>query len=242
MTAHVEDETLARLLDLQQEDSEIRRLTDRKAALPEARELTELNARLAEVGADLAIARKQQEEIEREGTRLEGEVGMLDDKIAREEQRLFAGAVSNPKELSALQAEVEMLKRKKATMEDDLLEVMVQRDSSSDTTSRLDAEHAEIAEGATALTAKVNELVAEIDAQLLSHSTRRSEVAATVPQDLRSLYERIREQKQGIGAAPLVEGTCAGCHTRLPAREVERLKAERGLQRCDNCRRILVIL
>ena len=43
----------------------------------------------------------------RRPNRLEGEVELLDQKIGREEQRMFAGTVSNPKELSALQAEVE---------------------------------------------------------------------------------------------------------------------------------------
>jgi uncharacterized protein len=232
---------LLRLLDLQREDSEIRRLTERKASLPEAARLAELNERLEELGADLAIARKQQDEVEREQARLEGEGDLLDTKIGREEQRLFSGAVGSPKELSSLQAEVDMLKRKKAGLEDDLLEVMVQKDSAAATTDRLQAEHEELEREATSLAALVNELTAEIDARLVEHSGARTRIAATVPEELLALYERIREQKHGVGAAALENGTCSGCHTKLPAREVERLKAERGLQRCDNCRRILVV-
>jgi predicted nucleic acid-binding Zn-ribbon protein len=57
-----------------------------------------------------------------------------------------------------------------------------------------------------------------------------------------SLYDTIREQKHGIGAAALEQGTCQGCHTKLPQKEIERMRAEGGLQRCDNCRRILVIV
>lgn len=238
----MDDAALARLLELQREDSEITRLTEQKASLPEAARLDELRGRLDELGADLAIARKQQEEVEREQGRLEGEMGLLDQKIAKEEQRLFAGGVSNPKELSALQAEVEMLKRRKAGLEDNLLEAMVQKDSATETTSRLEAEHTTLEAEATRLAATVNELTAEIDAQMLSHSSARTEIVATVPADLRTLYDRLREQKHGVGAAALENGTCGGCHTRLPAREVERLKAERGLQRCDNCRRILVVV
>ncbi|HVL64778.1 MAG TPA: C4-type zinc ribbon domain-containing protein [Actinomycetota bacterium] len=232
---------LLRLLDLQREDSEIRRLTERKASLPEAARLAELNERLEELGADLAIARKQQDEVEREQTRLEGEGDLLDAKIGREEQRLFSGAVGTPKELSSLQAEVDMLKRKKASLEDDLLEVMVQKDSAATTTERLQAEHEELEREATSLAAVVNELTAEIDARLVEHSGARTRIAAAVSEDLLTLYERIREQKHGVGAAALENGTCSGCHTKLPAREVERLKVERGLQRCDNCRRILVV-
>jgi predicted nucleic acid-binding Zn-ribbon protein len=62
-----------------------------------------------------------------------------------------------------------------------------------------------------------------------------------LPQELVALYEKIRAAKGGVGAAALEQGTCQGCHTKLPAREVERLRAEGGLQRCENCRRILVV-
>lgn len=241
MAPHADDADLARLLELQREDSEIRRLTERRASLPEATRLAELRARLDELGADLAIARKQQDEVEREQSRLEGEMSLLDQKIAKEEQRLFAGSVSNPKELSALQAEIEMLKRRKAALEDSLLEVMVQKDSAFDTASALESEHAGLEADEKRLTATVNELTQEIDAEMLTHSSARTEIAATVPEELRSLYDRLRGQKHGVGAAALENGTCGGCHTRLPAREVERLRAERGLQRCDNCRRILVV-
>jgi predicted nucleic acid-binding Zn-ribbon protein len=84
-------------------------------------------------------------------------------------------------------------------------------------------------------------LIVEIDAELAGHRATRTEVAADVPDDLLSLYDRIRVSKGGVGAAALVDSTCQGCHTRLPSKEAERLRAERGLQRCDNCSRILVV-
>lgn len=241
MPIQADDATLSRLLDLQSEDSEIRRLEERKDSLPEAKELAELNEALAELAADIAIAGKELEETGREHSRIEGEMDLLDQKLQKEEKRMYDGGVSNPKELSALQAEVEMLKRKKGEFEDQLLEVMVQKDQVSDTSARLEEERSEKEAAAAQLSAKVNELTAEIDADLLKHRTKRSEVAATIPGDLLGLYDGLREQKHGIGAAALQGGTCQGCHTKLPAREVERLKSERGLQRCDNCRRILVV-
>jgi predicted nucleic acid-binding Zn-ribbon protein len=113
MSKDVAEDALKRLLDLQVEDSEIRRLNDRMSSLPEAARLEELKTQLAELEADLEIAGKQLDEIGREQGRLEGEIELLEGKLAKEEQRLFSGGVSNPKELSALQAEIEMLKRQR---------------------------------------------------------------------------------------------------------------------------------
>lgn len=242
MPIHAEDASLSRLLELQAEDSEIKRLEDRKASLPEAARLAEMNEQLEELAADIATATKNKEGFAGDQSKAEGEMEILDQKIAKEEARMYGGGVSNPKELSALQAEIEMLKRKRAVLEDQVLEAMVQKDDYAGTAERLTAERDGLQAEANSLSATVNEISSDIDAQLLKHRTKRSEVSATVPETIRDLYEKLREQKHGIGAAALEGGTCQGCHTKLPAREVERLKAERGLQRCDNCRRILVII
>jgi len=241
MPVEAGDDALKNLLEVQTEDSEIQRLTQRREALPEATRLAEANSQLEELNADLEIARKQLEEITREQNRLEGEIEILAQKIGREEGRLFSGAVSNPKELSALQEEVASLKRRNGVLEDQLLEVMVHRDSSNETIQSLDAERSAAARTAEELAARVAELTSEIETARAEHSARRGEVASAVPAELLKLYEGLRDSKQGIGAAALVGNTCQGCHTALPAREVERLRAEKGLQRCDNCRRILVV-
>ncbi len=241
MPIEADDASLARLLELQAEDSEIARLEDRKLNLPEAARLREMNEQLGELGADLAIATKQFDEMAREQSKIEGEMELLDQKIAKEEARMYSGGVSNPKELSSLQAEVEMLKRKRATWEDQLLEVMVQKDDYGSTGQSLSDERDALQKEADALSATVNEITIDLDAQLHEHHSKRIELGGTIAEDVKGLYEQLRDQKHGVGVAALEAGTCQGCHTKLPAREVERLKAERGLQRCDNCRRILVV-
>jgi predicted nucleic acid-binding Zn-ribbon protein len=237
----VEPAVLQRLLDLQTEDTAIKRLKDRRASLPEAQRLAEVNEALAELEADLQIANRQNDEVSREQERLEGEIELLDQKIAREEQRMYSGSVANPKELSSLQAEVESLKRKKSSMEDELLEAMERKEQMGDTIQNLSAEREEAARESAELTAKVAGLTSEIDSELKTHESERVEIASTIPDELLSLYDKLRETKHGVGAAALENGTCQGCHTKLPAKEVERVKAEGGLQRCDNCRRILVV-
>ncbi|MEA2509545.1 MAG: uncharacterized protein QOG21_1627 [Actinomycetota bacterium] len=237
----MDDGALQRLLDLQSEDSAIKRCEERRRNLPEAVRLKEVSAQLSELQTDSEIARKQLDEITREHHRLEGEIGIGDQKIQKEEQRLFSGAVSNPKELGSLQAEVAMLKRKRSELEDQLLEVMVHKDDATATLESLEKERSEAAQQTEDLQGTVAALTTEIEGELVSHRSTRAEVATSLPDDLLSLYERIRATRGGIGAAALVDSTCQGCHTRLPSKEAEHLRAERGLQRCDNCGRILVV-
>lgn len=241
MAMDVDSTSLQRLLDLQTEDSAIARLTQQRSSLPEAARLAEVKEQLAELESDLEIARKQHEEIQREASKLEGEIELIDQKIGREEQRMFSGLVSNPKELSALQAEVESLKRKKGGIEDQLLEVMEAREQASATIDSLSDERATASDEADRLSATVGDLTKDLGAQLEEHTAKRDEIAPSIPESVLTLYEKLRETKQGIGAASLVGGTCQGCHTKLPSKEFERLRAAGGLQRCDNCRRILVV-
>jgi uncharacterized protein len=242
MPTDVDADALERLLQVQAEDSEIKRLLDRRASLPEAARLADVTDQLNELDADVAIAQKQHDEVVREQNRLEADIESVTSKVAREEQRLFSGGVSNPKELSSLQAEIEMLKRRSATLEDELLEAMVQRDGVETTLSSLQQERKAAATESEDLSKRVGELTGEIDDALRQHRAKRESIAQTLPDDLLATYERLRDAKNGVGAAALVGDTCQGCHTKLPAREVERVRAERGLQRCDNCRRILVVV
>jgi predicted nucleic acid-binding Zn-ribbon protein len=236
-----DQKTLHRLLELQDEDIAIKRLQERLSSLPEAVRLDEVRARLEELEADLSIATKQNEEIAREKSRLEGEIQIVAQKTSKEEQRLLSGKVSNPKELGALQAEVAMLGNKRAALEDQLLEVMVQQDDAMGTSESLEKERSEAAATADSLTATVAGVISDIEAELVGHSETRTQIAADVTADLLDLYEKIRAAKGGVGAARLEAGTCLGCHTKLPAAEAERIRHEGGLQRCDNCRRILVV-
>jgi predicted nucleic acid-binding Zn-ribbon protein len=105
----------------------------------------------------------------------------------------------------------------------------------------LGKERSDTASQAEALQKTVDQLNVEIEGELEQHRARRTEIAPTIPEDLLSLYEKLRPAKGGVAAAALVDSTCQGCHTRLPSKEAERLRAERGLQRCDNCGRILVV-
>lgn len=232
---------LARLLELQHEDTAIARLQERRASLPEAARLAEVQAQLEELADDIAIATKHDEEAGREQHRLEGEIEMIEGQAAKEEQRLLSGAVSNPKELSALQAKVAELGKRKSALEDDLIEAMETKEKTGTTLESLQKERESLDTEAQALTTQVAGLTSDIDAELQQHSSKRAEVAQDIPQDLIDLYEKLRLQKHGVGAAALIGGTCQGCHTKLPAVELEKVRSEGGLQRCDNCRRILVV-
>ena len=82
----------------------------------------------------------------------------------------------------------------------------------------------------------------EIDEAAGTTSTARTAVAKDVPDDLLALYEKLRGQFGGVGAAKLFRGACQGCHLALNTVDLNNIRAaaEDEVIRCEECRRILV--
>ena len=63
-----------------------------------------------------------------------------------------------------------------------------------------------------------------------------------MPGDLIALYEKVREQNGGVGAARLHQRRCEGCRLELNTIDIGRFRAaaDDEVLRCEECRRILV--
>jgi hypothetical protein len=70
----------------------------------------------------------------------------------------------------------------------------------------------------------------------------RTRVVADIPADLLALYDKIRADHGGLGAAPLHRGRCQGCQLTLTPADLGRIRTEPAdaVVRCEECRRILV--
>ncbi|MFZ8926138.1 MAG: zinc ribbon domain-containing protein, partial [Candidatus Nanopelagicales bacterium] len=63
-----------------------------------------------------------------------------------------------------------------------------------------------------------------------------------LPTDLLALYDKLRADNGGIGAAALHRGRCEGCRIELTPVDLGRIREapETEVIRCEECRRILV--
>jgi predicted nucleic acid-binding Zn-ribbon protein len=155
---------------------------------------------------------------------------------------MYSGVVSAPRELQAMQADVESLRRRRSTLEDSVLDAMAEREPLDAEVSGLERERGRLDQEGTRLRGAVAEAEAAIDAELAAEQDRRAEAVVSLPADLAARYESLRARLDGIGAAPLVGGRCGGCHLSLPATELDRIRREPpdALILCEQCGRILV--
>jgi predicted nucleic acid-binding Zn-ribbon protein len=230
------------LLELQTRDTAIDRLRHRRDTLPERAALESVRTELSTAATRLAEVTAQRDEVAREEQRFDDEARSLEDKAAEVERRMYSGEVSSPRELQALQADVEQLRRHRRGLEDRELDVMERRESFEPAVDELRTRVSELESEAERLGAALAEVEAEIDEELAGERTARDEIAATVDPGLLEDYERCRERARGIGAARLSGNTCPGCHLSIPSVEAERIrKSPPGtVAHCDNCGCILV--
>jgi uncharacterized protein len=234
-------ETQLRLLELAELDTELSRLDHRRRTLPEAAEVAQIEARDAELADAIVAAQTSERDLAREQAKAEADVEQVRARAARDRQRMEAGQVSSPRELESLQSEIASLVRRQAELEDVELEVMERREAAQNSAGSLAAERKELTATLEKVTARRDELLAEIAGQAQKAAEQRAAVAADVPADLTELYERMRAQ-HGVGAAALRGGRCEGCHLTLNTVDLNRIRAAAPdeVLRCEECRRILV--
>ena len=129
---------LEQLLVVQEHDSAIDHLRHRRATLPERATLTQAEAVIRELEAPIAEVRGRHDVVSRDVKRLEDEASSAAAKVTEVEGSMYSGSITSPRELQAMQSEIEQLRRHQRALEDRELELMESQES-------IDGELAELA-------------------------------------------------------------------------------------------------
>lgn len=231
-----------RLLDVQALDVRLSQLAHKRRTLPEHTKIETLIADHTQLRDLLVAAQTEESDTAREQTKAEQDVDQVRQRAARDQKRLDSGAVTSPKDLENLQHEIASLAKRQGALEDVVLEVMERRESAqariTELTGRVESLRTEIGEA----TERRDAAAEEIDAEIATITKEREVIAGTIPADLLKLYDKLREQQGGVGAARLYQRACDGCRQELAITELNEVRAAAPdtVVRCENCRRILV--
>ena len=227
---------------MQELDSTIDQLGHRLAHLPETRELEALSAERTEVWDRSRDARIRVDDLTREQKKADADVEQVKGRRTRDRDRMDSGQITNPKDLARMQQELVSLDRRISDLEDEELEVMAHLEDAQTEHAQLATRVAELDERIAGLTETRDAAAGETTTQREASTAEREVVAAGVPQDLLGLYERVRAQKGGVGAAALRQRRCEGCSLQLNAADlgvIAKAPTDEVL-RCEECNRILV--
>lgn len=228
------------LLDLAALDTELSQIAHRRHTLPEQAAVDELESERiarkdAAVSVEIAI-----DDLDRDIRKLEGEVDAVRKREEKDRAALQSGSVG-AKQLTELQHELGSLERRRAILEDDLLEVMERREASQSDHEHAGARLSQVEDQLIDVRRRRDDAVADLEKVEATRTDQRGQLADTLPDEVRAAYEKQRE-RAGIGAALLRGRRCGACRIELDRGEISRMAAAAPdvLLRCSECNAILV--
>ncbi|MGI9196757.1 MAG: zinc ribbon domain-containing protein [Candidatus Nanopelagicales bacterium] len=227
---------------MQQHDLEVDRVRHRRATLPEAAKVVELEAAQKALADRITEVSVEVDDLQLEQRKADNDVDLVRQRSEKDRQLLDSGTINDAKQLTNLQHELESLARRQSDLEDVELEVMERLDDAQRRQAALVAERDRLATDlADAVTARDAALAALAEEEAVARVARDAS-AAGVGAELLALYDKLRADNAGIGAAPLHRGRCEGCRMELTPVDLGRIREAPAdeVLRCEECRRILV--
>ena len=227
---------LERLITLQQFDDaliEARRII---AAYPQRiadadAKLDEATARVDAVKAKLKDSQEARRASEKDAAVYQGRLGKFKEQLL---------AVKTNREYQAIQHEIATAQEELGTVEERVLERMMEADVISaelkDAEVALAARKTEIAKDKAALE---RESAAE-QQKLAETSQARATLVAEIEPRLVSLYEQVAKVRKGVALSLATrEGLCTLCHVRLRPQVFQLIRQNDSIVQCDSCQRIM---
>jgi predicted nucleic acid-binding Zn-ribbon protein len=230
------------LLEVQQLDTTADQLRHRMSTLPERDRVAAAVVASAEIAIATVDAESRRAEVRREQRRHEDEVATTEAKAGQVNGQLYGGAITSPKELEALQHELDGLHARQHDLEDLVIEQMELAEPIDEELLSLAARTEASELERTAAQAELDAGLAALEAELADVSATRTRLAKEIPDDLLAGYESIRARSGGVGAARLSGSRCEGCHLAIPSADLDAIRhaAADAMVTCPECGRILV--
>ena len=229
-----------RLLQLAEVDTELTRIDHRRRTMPEIAEITECERAVRACKDTVATVQSAAGDLDRDIARLERDVDGVRARVDRD-QGLLAGGGVGAKQAVDLQHELDTLARRQGNLEDELLEVMEQREATEANLQNAQVELAAAEQALTDVAARRDAALTDMEAAEAGRRRDRESIAADIPADLLGLYDKLRE-KTGTGAALVRARRCGACRLELDRSEISAIKnaAPNEVLRHEECGVIMV--
>jgi predicted nucleic acid-binding Zn-ribbon protein len=237
-----EPQALLVLLEVQRTDLAMERLAARRESLPETRRAKELAAAAAAARDRAVLRRTEATDLQREVRKVEDEVQRVRSRAERDAEMLTSGSTVSARQLTDLQHEIASLQRRQSDLEDAELELMERAEQAEASQQSAEAERDELLASAAAAADDARAALQALDREYDQTREQREQLASQVPADVLGLYDRIRANQGGIGAAEFTNNACGGCRLQMIPADVAAVKAAPvdEVVRCEECGRILV--
>lgn len=167
----------------------------------------------------------------------EDEVQMTEVQIGKSKEKL--GAVKTNKEYQSMLKEIDELKEKSSGIEDQML---LDLDQIEIYEKELIERRADLADAQSDITQKQDEIRDKAEHQkveLDGLKDEREKIWGTLEAKLQGIYEKVKQQSNGVAVAAVMDGICQVCRINIPPQLFNELLRMDQLKMCPNCQRIM---
>ncbi|MCH7970247.1 MAG: hypothetical protein IH960_04290 [Chloroflexi bacterium] len=174
-----------------------------------------------------------------ETARLESELAMLKGKVAELETRLYGGAITNVRELTAIETEHSAARRNLAQVEESIAPAEIAAEHARQQFEGLTQELTEKEGLWKARNIELRQEKVRVGTEYNKMLELRNAEASEIPEDDLARYTRLFRSNRGVAVVRVERGVCQGCAVRLPVGELTRLRNADGPIPCS-CGRALI--
>ncbi len=229
------DPRLVSILELQEAMAAQKEIEDEYEEIPRRRD--EINSTLSSVQQEIdnAATRMKEHQVEQKSTDLELKQGQ--EARVKKEAQLFS--IKSPKELQAVQSEIENLDRKNSRLEEKSLELMdkieTEKKHLAEKKQEWEKKEKEFEEELKELDEKEQSLSARLD----EAKNQSQDIANRLSPNLYQRFLRVFKGRNGVAVASANDGHCGACNVQLTPRLMQMAKRGQDIVQCEGCSRFL---
>jgi predicted nucleic acid-binding Zn-ribbon protein len=150
-----------------------------------------------------------------------------------------AMAVKTNEEYHAVQKEIGFAQAEIKTLEDRILELMIEADDLTALVKRADGDLASEQKGVDADRQAMAAEMAALKASLEKSAGARKELVRDLDPNALAIFELVARRRNGVAVALARDGICTLCHVRLRPQIFNSVLRNDQIIQCDSCHRIL---
>ncbi|MEP7305341.1 MAG: C4-type zinc ribbon domain-containing protein [Acidobacteriota bacterium] len=168
---------------------------------------------------------------------IEKEVAVHQGRLSKFKEQ--AMAVKTNQEYAAVQKEITYAQSEIKTLEEKVLERMLEADELTAQAKRADAELAREQKAVDADRKQLLTAHADLTSLLEGLVSQRAVIVAALDQRVLRIFQGVAQRRNGVAVAEARDGICTICHVRLRPQVFNNVLRSTEIVQCDSCQRIL---
>lgn len=172
--------------------------------------------------------------------KISDEAQTIQTKISSSEKSLYDGSIKNPKELQSVNAEIDSLKKRLSTLDEEQFEFLILIETLEEKLEEQKKKLDDLEQNKSQQKTQFQSEMEEIQKEINRLNVEKKPILSQIHEEFLRIYTNLRKSKNKIAVSQIVDDACSMCGNSLPPMEVQRARGPIDDIFCPVCKRFLV--